>query len=130
MVVQIKFVQFLSDYGYFAGLLFTVAEIISYIGNSPVCDCIAIPLLHFIPHIRIFNFFDAVGGGMVGGGGWGFAGMRQTQPMASQTQNYDALFNSLFPINGMVTGEEVMHTCKHTCMHSVFRGVAVYTYVV
>ena len=71
---------------------------------------------------------------MVGGGGWGFAGMRQTQPMASQTQNYDALFNSLFPINGMVTGEEVIHTCKHMHAQSytvlVFRGVAVYTYVV
>lgn len=50
----------------------------------------------------------AVSGGMAGagGGGWGFAGMQPIQPMGvGQTQNYEALFNSLFPINGMVTGK-------------------------
>ena len=43
------------------------------------------------------------GGGGVGG--WGFGGMQpQMPPRNPQQQNYEAMFNSLFPINGMVTG--------------------------
>ena len=56
----------------------------------------------------------AVSGGMVGAGGWGFTGMRPAQPqptMAAQTQNFEALFNSLFPINGTVTGTVMRVAC-------------------
>ena len=43
------------------------------------------------------------GGG--GGGGWGFAGMQQQMPPRNPyQQNYEAMFNSLIPVNGMVTG--------------------------
>ena len=48
------------------------------------------------------------GGGGVGG--WGFAGMQPQRPMAPrnpQQQNYEAMFNSLFPMNGMVTGVDM-----------------------
>ena len=61
----------------------------------------------------ILYYFVVVTGGIAGGGGgggWGFAGMQQQQPMAPsypQQQNYEAMFNSLFPINGMVTGTYV-----------------------
>lgn len=51
--------------------------------------------------------FFAVSSGMSGGGGWGFTGMQQPQQppaMATPVQNYEAMFKSLFPINGMVTG--------------------------
>ena len=65
--------------------------------------------------------FVAVSGGIAGGGGgggWGFAGMQQQQqqPIAlrnPQQPNYEAMFNSLFPINGMVTGTLYVHV--HTC---------------
>ena len=48
------------------------------------------------------------GGGGVGG--WGFTGMQPQRPMAPrnpQQPNYEAMFNSLFPINGMVTGVDM-----------------------
>jgi hypothetical protein len=65
----------------------------------------------------VFVFFVAVSGGMAGGGGgggWGFAGLQQ-QPMAPrnpQQPNYEAMFNSLFPMNGMVTGM-YMYVCTY-----------------
>lgn len=69
------------------------------------------------PKFHMFIVFCcfAVSGGMAGGGGaggWGFAGMQQ-QPMVPrnpQQPNYEAMFNSLFPMNGMVTG---MYMCTY-----------------
>lgn len=48
-------------------------------------------------------FSLAVSGGM-GGRGWGLVGMQQAQPPIPEQQKYEAMFNSLFPVNGMVTG--------------------------
>lgn len=52
------------------------------------------------------GMFLAVSSGMAGGGGWGFAGIQPQQrpAMTAPVQNYETAFNSLFPINGMVTG--------------------------
>ena len=64
------------------------------------------------------------GGGGVGG--WGFAGMQPQQPMAPrnpQQPNYEAMFNSLFPMNGMVTGVDMCTYMRNfspdftTCSH-------------
>lgn len=78
-----------------------------------VCTCACTIPCEDAPLQMCINFcfcFVAVSGGMSGGGrgsGWGFAGVQQ-QPMAPrnpQQPNYEAMFNSLFPINGMVTGK-------------------------
>ena len=57
-----------------------------------------------------YIFSVAVSGGMAGGrggGGWGFTGVQQVPPMSAQQQKYEAMFNSLFPKNGMVTGRRM-----------------------
>ena len=81
------------------------------------CLCVHMPQRHAsqISHVYCFFVVVAVSGGMAGGGGaggWGFAGLQQ-QPMVPrnpQQPNYEAMFNSLFPMNGMVTG---MYMCTY-----------------
>ena len=61
---------------------------------------------------------------MAGGGAWGFAAMQPTQPLSGQAQNYEAMFNSLFPVNGMVTGARDHVQCMYIVSSSVHGQVA------